>query len=257
MTLASEIITRAFREANYKNTIGTLTAEESSEGLALLQSIVDSLAGLVVGTKLTPWFYPDPQRTGNVAARYPATPGDYAIPSDQTYPPANVRLVMRNQDPVTLYFQYAPDDGALMEYVDAGHEGDVTLEGNGALIGLTGSNENIEITALYPAGRNTPRRWVYRGDYASWVEITTLAQTSTIPFPTALDDYFVTALAIRLSPRFGSEPRQITLMRYKEMQTFIRLQYLQSKEVVVGGTGLAEQSYRFAGGAVDPDTGVF
>jgi hypothetical protein len=246
MATATEIITAAYREANFKNSLGAPTTEEFSEGLTLLQSLIDSLFGLVVGTKPMQWYIPRPQKVGSKAANYPALPGDAGLqaPHDVTYPPANVRLMMKNTEDVTVYLQYQPQDGALLEYVDVGHTGDVTLDGNGALFGLTGSNEDVVIAALFPVGRNTPRRWVYRGDYGSWLEVSTLDLSSDIPFPTMFDDYFVSALAMRLSPRFGAEPRQITVMRYRQMDQFIRLQYLQTKEEVYGTAGVpTEQSY--------------
>lgn len=258
MATANEVITLAYREANFKNSVGVLTAEESAEGLTLLQSIVDSFFGLVVGTKLLPWFVPRPQKTAGTAANYPALPGDYSVVSAQAeaLPPSNVRLMMKNLAPVTVWFQYQPEDGAVVEYVDTGHEADVTLDANGALFGLTGSTETVGITALFPTGRNTPRRWVYRADYGSWLEITALGLTSVVPFPSAFDDYFVTALAVRLSPRFGADPRQITLLRFQQMEVFLRNQYLQSKEVLVGTGGIPSlQSYGAGSRSGSFDTG--
>lgn len=240
MTTASSLITLAYREANYKNAVGTLTTEEQTEGLTLLQALVDSLFGMVVGTKLTPWFIPRPQKTASTAANYPAYPGDAGLesPHGLSLPPSNVRLMMKNEAATTVYFQYQPEDGAVVEYIDVGHIGDITLDANGALIGLTGSVETVDIVAQFPSGRNTPRRWIYRGDFGSWLEMTSLSLTSEMPFPIAFDDYFVTALAIRLSPRFGSDPRQVTVLRFQEMQQFIRLQYLQTKEQIVGDAGV-------------------
>jgi hypothetical protein len=246
MTAASDIITLAYREANFKNALGTPTTEEFAEGLTLLQSLVDSLFGLIVGTKMKPWHIPTPQRTSSVAANYPALPGDRGVVSalDVAHPPSNTRLVVRAIEETTVYFQYHPEDGATMEYVDAGQQENITLDGNGALFGLSGSNEQVEITALFPTGRNAPRRWIYRADYGAWLEITALDLASDVPFPAMFDDYFVTALAIRLSPRFGAEPRQVTVMRYREMSGFIRLQYLQTREQIVGNAGVpSEQSY--------------
>jgi hypothetical protein len=249
MATALEIITNGYREANFKSTTGVLTAEEQTEGLALLQSIVDAVAGMIVGIRRTPWYVPTPQRTASIAANYPAMAGDVGRPLNNLYPPSNVRLFMRNPDNVVVNLQYQPEDGAVVEYVDVGHEGIVTLDANGALFGLTGSEDTVEIAPLFPAGRNTPRRWLFRGDYGSWLEITTLTLTSEMPFPRQFDDYFSTTMAIRLSPRFGSEPRTVTLVRNQEMQQFIRAQWVQSAEVVHRDLGVPtmqtyENSYR-------------
>ena len=62
MTTVTRIIDLAHREANYKNILGTPTTEEYAEGLTLLQSLVDSLPGLVVGIRMTPWYIPRPQK---------------------------------------------------------------------------------------------------------------------------------------------------------------------------------------------------
>lgn len=241
MALASEVITLAYREANFKNSIGTPTTEEFTEGLVLLQSIVDSLFGSVVGTKLKSWYIPRPQKTALEAANYPAAPGDAYSAGNSALrtPPSNVRLMMKNvTEDERVFFQYQPDDGAVVEYVDVGHEMDVVLDANGALFGLSGSVEEVIIPPLFPAGRNPPRKWLYRADYGAWLEITNLALTTPMPFPDAFLDYFVTALAIRLSPRFGAEPRQVTLLRFRQMATFVKQQYQQLSEVVVGNAGI-------------------
>ena len=248
MTTARDLITLAFREANFNNSVGALSAEELSEGLILLQSTVDSLFGLVVGTKLTPWYIPFPQRVSSVAANAPAYPGEKSLSQhgDETLPPANTRLMFRNTDaPATVFLQYQPDDGAVLEYVDVGHTENVILNANGALFGLEGSVDEIIIEAVFPAGRNPPRRWAYRGDYGSWLALTDIGLDTVFPFPRAFDDYFVMFLAIRLSPRFGSEPRQVTVLRFQQMEGFIRNSYLQSKEQMsrIPGGSLTSQAY--------------
>lgn len=246
MTTASDIISRAYRESNYRAIGDTPSADEQTEGLALLQSIVDSLFAMVAGIKPMMWYVPRPQLTAPTAANYPALPGDAGIllHNDVKYPPANSRLLMKNTDATTVYFQYQPQDGALMEYVDVGHTGTVTLAGNGALFSTTGFDGEVVIPSNNPDARNAPRRWVYRGDYGSWVEIETLTLDSDMPFPTAFDDYFVTGLSIRLSPSMGMDPRQITMIRHQQMTDQIRLQYLQMKEVLVGNAGLpTEHNY--------------
>ena len=261
MTTVTRIIDLAYREANYKNILGTPTTEEYAEGLTLLQSLVDSLPGLVVGIRMTPWYIPRPQKTADISANYPATNGDVGFDYSRSklHPPANTRLMFGAiTSDTSVYFQYQPQDGAIMEYVDVGHEHTVTLEANGAIFGITGTEDFVEILPQAPAGRNAPRRWIYRGDYGSWQEISSLALASEMPYPSAIDDYFVTALAIRLSPRFGGEPRQSTVMRYAQMETYVRLLYMQTAEQVIGTAGTPTyQTYATRYATSDFDSGGF
>ena len=79
-----------------------------------------------------------------------------------------------------------------------------------------------------------------------------------MPYPSAIDDYFVTALAIRLSPRFGGEPRQSTVMRYAQMETYVRLLYMQTAEQVIGTAGTPTyQTYATRYATSDFDSGGF
>ena len=75
MTLNSTIITAAYRESNFTGQGATLTDDEQSEGLQLLQSLTDSFFGLIVGTKAKPWYVPAEWNTAPTAANYPAQPG--------------------------------------------------------------------------------------------------------------------------------------------------------------------------------------
>lgn len=247
MTTASEIIRLAFREGNFIAIGASPSDDENSEGLILLQNIMDTLFPLTVGTSPQPWYVPNPQQNSNRSANYPALPGDPGLPQvhDVDYPPPNVRLMMRNTSARTIYFQYQPQDGAIMEFADTGFTADITLNGNGALFGLAGTSQTVSITPDPTGARRPPRKWVYRGDYGAWVEITALELTDELPFPTAFDDFFVTELAIRLTPRDGLEPRQITLLRNRDMKTYIRTLYTQMAEVWFKQPGLRpEQSWQ-------------
>lgn len=247
MTTASEVISLAYREANFKASEGALTTTEQTEGLTLLQSIVSGFHGRLLGVRLIAWPLPTPQKTAAKSANYPAASGT-AEPAlahaNPAYPPQNARLLYRDTADWTAYLQYEPDDGALVEYVDSGHSGTLTLDANGALFGASGTTATLDITPADGGGRNTPRRWVYRGDLGAWLEMTTLALTSDLPFPIEFDDFFITALAIRLTPRFGQEPRQITVVRYQEMTNLIKLMWQQSAPGLAKDIGVpTKQTY--------------
>lgn len=236
MTVQTDIIIPAFRESNWKDIKAVPTSDELAEALVLLQSLVDSVFGMVIGTKLMHWYVPNPQIKSSKRANYPQWPGDTGVlpPNSVNNPPANVRLLMKNTSAETIYFQYQPQDGALMEYVDAGHTDTVTLDANGQLFGLTGGDDTVVITSDFPASRNDRRRWIYRGDAGSWVELTDLTLAGDLPFPAWFNDYFITELAMRLAPRYGNDPRPITLKRNKDMNVFIRGQYEQMGIEIVG-----------------------
>lgn len=260
MTTVSDIITEGYRESNFKAQVQTLTTEEESEALRKLQSIVDSFFGLVIGTKPFHWYIPRPQLTGNVEANFPATPGDTFNQQvfDTDYPPSNCRLFLKNTSATEVFFQYQPEDGAMYQVVDVGFTAPVTLNANGQLFGgVTSADTTVVISPRFPNnGRNAPRTYVYRADIASWNLVANLALADEFPFPAMLDDYFVTALAIRLAPRHGNEPSQATLMRYKDMMVFARGQYRQTLPAVVGDVGIpTEHSYGGRERLVNPDRG--
>lgn len=258
MTLNSTIITNAYRESNFKGQSQTLTSVEQTEGLAMLQSLVDSFFGLVVGTKAKPWFIPHEFNTSPEAANYPATPGNMHLrnQNDENYPPPNTRVFLRNSAVKTVYFQMKPEDGAMMQFVDAGFTAPVTLDGNGVFVGDTGVDYTVTINDSFGGGSRVPTRtYVFRGDIASWVLTSDLTYAGEIPFPAELDDFWITALAIRLAPRFGNEPNNATMMRYKDMLTYARGLYRQTEETVGNGPHLAEQNFYNGSHIDDPDRG--
>lgn len=260
MTLNSTIISAAYRESNFTGQGATLTSEEQTEGLQLLQSLTDSFFGLIVGTKAKPWFVPFPFNTSPEQGNYPAVPGDAGLRDrrDTQYPPPNSRVFLRNSQTETIYFQYQPEDGAMMQIVDAGFTAGVTLDGNGMFIGDTGVVYTEVLTPSAPTSRVPPRTYVFRGDIASWVLTSDLIYSGENPFPAAFDDYWITALAMRLAPRFGNMPSEVTMLRNKDMLTFIRGEYRQTEEAATHDAGVpTRQSYSYWGGGYgnDPDIG--
>lgn len=259
MTLVSSIITSGFRESNFTGQGTTLTDIEQSEGLALLQSLVDSFIPLVINTKYRQWWIPFPNVTSPETRRWPAEPGQpqERPERDVFYPPSNSRVLLRNDSAETVYFQYEPEDGSVMQIVDAGFTADVTLSANGHYFGDVGTETTVALTPAQPGGnRNPVRTYVFRGDIASWVEISALIYAGEMPFPAMFDDYWITSLAMRLAPRYGNEPAAITLNRYKDMMVMIRGWYRQTSETLTGEPGIrSEQSYYGGRFLNDPDMG--
>jgi hypothetical protein len=257
MTLNSTIIAAGYRESNFTAQGGTLTAEEQTEGLALLQSLTDSFFGLIVGTRPKAWYIPSPNNTSPDAVSYPAdTVADVRGTRDERYPPANSRVILRTTTPQTIYFQTMPQDGAMMQIVDSGFQADVTLDANGVFFGVSGTDTTETLTTSFSGGSRVPTRtYVYRGDLAAWVQINTLSYSVENPFPAEFDDFWITYLAMRLAPRFGNTPNQVTLLRAKEMLVFVRNWYHQSIEALGNGPDGAEHSWYGRGYTGDPASG--
>lgn len=258
MTLNSTIITAAYRESNFTGQAADLTVTEQTEALQLLQSLVDSFFGLVIGTKAKPWWIPHQFNTSPEAGNYPAAPGDTHLrnANDIKYPPSNSRVFLRNSTVQTVYMQMKPEDGAMMQFVDAGFTADVSINGNGMFIGDTGVAYTDTIVPAFGGGSRSPKRtYVFRGDLASWVQTNNLEYVGECPFPEDFDDFWITALAMRLAPRFGNMPNEITLMRYKDMLVYIRGIYRQSAETIGTGPQLASQTYYNQWHQDDPDVG--
>lgn len=246
MTTNSTLITAAFREANYIGQGQTPTTEEQTEALRLLQSMVDSLQGSVIGIKYKPWYVPFPFHTAPKTIKNPAIySGEVNAHTDrdQQYPPIQSRAIMRNTQPHTLYLQYQPLDGATFSIVDAGFTGVVTLDANGMFF-ETDANDTTVTIEPRAEGRNPTREYVFREDTASWNQVNNLVLEGEMPYPTQFDDYWITGLALRLASSFGAKQVEVTMVRFREMSSFLKGWYRQHQEVLIGTAGTpTEQSY--------------
>lgn len=258
MTTNSTLITAAFRESNYIGQGQTPKSEEQAEALRLLQSMVDSLQGSTIGIKYRPWYIPYPFNTAPDARRAPAVFGgdvNRYTDIDLSYPPIQSRVILRNTTPQTLYLQYQPLDGATFSVVDAGFTANVTLDANGMFLGTEGK-ERTEVIEPRLEGRNPTREYVFREDSASWNQTSNLLLEGEMPYPSQFDDYWITGLALRLSPSFGAKQLEVTAARYKEMTSFIKGWYRQHQEVLIGDAGgNSEQSYNTSYYGDNPDRG--
>ena len=259
MTTNSTLIQAAFRECNFIEQGATPTDGENTEALRLLQSMVDSLMGSTVGIKYRAWHIPDPFNTAPDNRRYPAltdSPNSKAV-RDLAYPPMQSRVILRNDAAQTIYFQSQPLDGAIMSIVDAGFTANVTLDANGMFFGTT-ANTRTETIEPRAEGRNPTREYVFREDTASWNLTSSLTLGGEMPYPSQFDDYWITGLALRLTPSFGAKQMEVTLGRFREMTTFIRGWYRQQQEVLIGDAGTpSEQSFHTGAYGGDPNGGAF
>jgi len=74
--------------------------------------------------------------------------------------------------------------------------------------------------------------WFYRADLGDWKHVTTLALTDTPILPADFDDLLITGLSIRLSPRYGQDPRPGTLNTYKDLMKQAKTRYRQSGNTI-------------------------
>jgi hypothetical protein len=205
MTLVSSIITDAYRESNLIPLIATPSANQVTEALRRLNNIIMSTVGNEAGDELRDLNYG----------------GDY----DQStclreWLPRNVRLVLNLDAAVSLDAHPYPFEGQRLSFIDVGdnlNTYNVTISGNGRLI------EGASSVTLSVDGDS--RQWMYRSDTGNWVKIEELEEDDDMPFPLEFDDYFITALAMRLNPRYGQELHPLSLEALRRSRSQLRSRY--------------------------------
>lgn len=238
MALASDIIRRAFRESNLIPIGQAPNANQMSEGIELLNSLILS----TVGNEVSDGF--DEIIIG----------GDF----DQSellinYLPVNTRIVFSTLDgPIALGLNPYPKDGHRIAIVDTDGNistNTVTLEGNGRTI--EGASSVTVDTDLMN------RQWMYRADSGNWVRISELVSADPMPFPTEFDDYFSTMLAMRLNPRFSQQIPQEVMQALTRQRSQLRARYAQIRELESDLYPYDLATYKFNKiGVVDFDTGA-
>lgn len=225
MTTATDFIKEALREGNLIPVGTTPTAAQLAEGLTRFNNVLSGLFGNEVGEPLFEWPVPPPQQTSPVDARWPLYPGlsaEQMRSSDvYPYPPGNVRLMASNTTVMTVYLQHLPNDGARLGYTAVGASAFLTLDGNGRRI------DGAAQASIDPTDQGGAQLWFYRGDLGQWISIRPLTLTGGSPFPAEFDDFLITALAIRMSPLYGNDPRSGTVKTYTDMLRKLKARYRQ------------------------------
>lgn len=205
MTLASDIITRAYRETNLIPAVSTPTTTQQNEALPLLNEQFLGALGFEVGDDLADI---------NIGGTYDQSA--YCA----TWVPANVRLVLNQTGARTLSLHPFPYEGQRLAIADAA--------GNLATYNLilSGNGRQIEGAATVTLSTNgDARQWLYRADTANWVKMTALIAGDTIPFPQEFDSFFATRLAMRLSPRYAQGITRETLTELGRIESKMRARY--------------------------------
>jgi hypothetical protein len=224
-TLVSEIVVQAFREGNFVAVGETTTQEELMEAVPRLNNLISALFGIELGEGFRDWYVPsewDPA----APLRFPLTPtGTGAAAAEPwAYPAPNVRLLVKIDEPMTVYFPSTPSDGARMSYVDAGSSADITIDGNGRLI------EGAATLTEEPADLSG-RKWLYRADLANWIKLGVLSASDEVPLPEEFDDLLVCGLTIRLAPRFSVPVDETIKQRYVDMLDRLKKRYKQTERM--------------------------
>lgn len=214
--LVSRVIQQAYRESNLIALEADPSANQTTEALERLNSLIAALMGFEVGDALFDW----PVGTENLLASttWNSQQWERVV--------AQARIIVNLQSPTTLYLPPDPDDGARIAVVDP--RGllatyNYTLNANGRVI--------EDATSLVLSTANLNREWIYRADLGQWVRFSTLADSDNLPFPSAFDDYFITKLAMRLNPRYGRSMNEQTAVMLSMQENKLRARYHQTREV--------------------------
>lgn len=211
-TLVSNIITDAYRETNLIPLGSSPSDNQVTEALTRLNVILSSVIGNQVGD-----YYDELNIIGGTYDQ-----SQYTNP----YVPNNTRLILRLSAATTLYLDPEPFEGERIAVIDVANNlatYPLTLDANG---------RNIEGASTLVLNTNgLTREWMYRADTGSWAKIGTVLSTDTMPFPQEFDDYFVTALAMRLNPRYGQSLAPETVELMKQAKAQIRSRYHAWKQV--------------------------
>jgi hypothetical protein len=211
MTLASDIISAAYRESNIVPLGVSPTTVQTTEALDRLNNVLLSTLGNEVGDGLN-----------DINIGGDNDQSDWCSP----YVPDDTRLVFNLSAATALVLDPSPYEGQRLSFVDAGGNlatHNVTLDGNG---------RNVEGGATLTLITNgDSRNWLYRADTGNWVKLVVLADSDTMPLPQEFDDYFVTMLAMRMNPRYGQNTTQETVEALKRMRSQIRSRYHNYKQI--------------------------
>lgn len=195
MTSVTQIITDAFRQSNLLAISASPTVPEQAEALRYLNRIVKSVFGHEAGDPLT--AFP-------VGKNHISRPSGYpwwnTVPDNDWFVPKNTRVMLNLDQSIDLYLHPAPDDGSRFAAIDVSETLStypVTVYGNGNLI------ENDFTVVLSTDGFDA--EWFYRGDIGNWMKYAPLVLLDTFPFPEEFDDFFITMLAMRLNPSYGTQ----------------------------------------------------
>jgi hypothetical protein len=219
MTTVRTIVDDAFRQSNLVAVGATPTDAEATEALRYLNRLVKSVFGFEAGEA----FSAIPIGGENIS-RPSGYPWYGTVPDGDWFVPENTRLICNLAETVDLYLHPDPDDGARFALIDS--KGDIsanpaTIYGNGRRIeGATSVVINVD---------STDSEWFYRADLANWLKSAPLVDGDTFPFPEEFDDFFITMLAMRINPSYGTSVDQQSMATLARAKTQLRARYAANR----------------------------
>lgn len=225
MSTVAEIIAAAYRESNLIALGTSPSANQTTEALSRLQTIVRSVYGAEVGEPLRDW----PLGTEGVVDA-----DDNWTNERWRYPFGSARGVVQLAESDTVYLPENPDDGARFAVVDPNGllSGALvlTVDGNGRSIGATVATAN---TTYAVDSANETLDLLYRADLGIWAIVSALTEGGEFPFPVDYDDYFIISLAMRLNPRYGRTMSDAQMLVMERALGQLRAQYRQHRTVAL------------------------
>lgn len=193
-TLVSQLIRDAYRQSNLIGINTAVTTAQSDEGLRYLQRIVKASYGNDASEALQQL----PLGRDNIS-RPSGYPWYNNNPGGNWFVPKNTQLMCNLTESVQVYLHPYPDDGTRFGVNDISD----TFASNNLII--NGNGRTIEDTTSVTLSTNgTDSQWFFQQSTGNWYKLTDLITTDPFPFPAEFDDYFITLLAIRLNPSYGS-----------------------------------------------------
>lgn len=240
MTTCLQIVTDALRETNLIPLGEVPDSAQAAEGMRRLNVIVSSVFGNDVGERLESWICGTiPSNPGWSSAQWQYLAGDY-------------RVYVNTNAAQTLYMPASPQDGDRIALFDVNGNFatyNVTLNPNGKRIQNSTSN-------FVASTNNFNRTWIYDAEAGDWKQISTLALTDTFPFPQAVEDAFVTSLAMRLNPRYGRSLAPETAAAMGRAMSQLKARYRRKNAVpVAAGLLLTPSQEIWNDGYAGPTTG--
>jgi hypothetical protein len=218
MTTVAQIIDDAFRASNLVAVGASPNSIQQGEALRYLSRIVKSVFGNEAGEDFVNFPI---GRTGiQRPSGYPWHGDD---PSGDWYIGENTRLMANLEAPTELFLHPDPDDGSRFAVIDSAQNFDtnpLTIQANGRRI------DGGTSVLLNTAGTN--QEWFYRGDLGEWVSYTPLVLTDPFPFPEEFDEFFITMLALRINPSYGTMMDSQTQEVMRRSKSQLRARYTQT-----------------------------
>lgn len=211
MATVLDIVRGGYRESNLVAISETPSGSQGEEGLVHFNRILASVFGAEVGENLL---------SVNLGPESAVT-----ILGAEKLIPSNSRLFCNLGAPETIYLPKNPEDGARFSIIDVAQNfatRPLTIDGNGRRIeGLTSKTFNVN---------GDKYSYLYRADEANWMLVSPLDLPDLFPLAPEFEDFFVTALAIRLNPKYIQSTASETVEAYRKVGRALRARYRQKTE---------------------------